>query len=209
MRGQNLTRQDTPDASFPYLPQSLVRGLTHPIQEERQRLRPADRSGAAAWQRPGRLRLTRSYLGAAELALTGSTRPIKGESAVALQAVAEGRDGLVVPTANGPEAAVVWESVCLTPLEAFVAVSLLSGYSFHAPLGRPHRKSPEAAPLSLAKEFMMALAYACRVLGCWHCGWCRRRTRCSVWVAAQRPTKPPLREVPRREKVNYGLEQSH
>jgi hypothetical protein len=41
MRGQNLTRQDTPDASFPYLPQSLVRGLTHPIQEERQRLRPA------------------------------------------------------------------------------------------------------------------------------------------------------------------------
>jgi hypothetical protein len=103
-------------------------------------------------------------LGIAELALTGETWPIKGESAVALQAVAEGGDGLLVPTANGPEAAVVWESVCLTPLEAFVAVSLLSGYSLHAPLGRPHRKSPEAAPLSLAEEFMMALAYACRVL---------------------------------------------
>jgi hypothetical protein len=63
MRGQGLTRQDTPDASFPYLPQPLVRGLTHPIQEGRQRLRPADRSGAAPWQRPGRLRLTRKLLG--------------------------------------------------------------------------------------------------------------------------------------------------
>ncbi len=66
-------------------------------------------------------------MGAAELALTGSTWPIKGESAVALQAVADGRDGLLVPTATGPEAAVVWKSVCLTPGEAFVAVSLLSG----------------------------------------------------------------------------------
>jgi predicted ATPase with chaperone activity len=37
-----------------------------------------------------------------ELALTGETRPIKG--ALALQAAAEQRDGLLVPAANGSKA---------------------------------------------------------------------------------------------------------
>ena len=42
-----------------------------------------------------------------ELALTGETRPIKGILAMALQAVAQGRDGMLVSTANASEAAVV------------------------------------------------------------------------------------------------------
>ena len=78
MRGQSLTRQDTPDASFPYLPQPLVRGLTHPIQEGRQRLRPADRSGARSLAAARSPSTDPELLGAAELALTGSTRPHQG-----------------------------------------------------------------------------------------------------------------------------------
>ncbi len=42
-----------------------------------------------------------------ELALTGETRPVKGVLAMALAASAEGRRGLLVPTANAQEAAVV------------------------------------------------------------------------------------------------------
>src|SRR6516164_11805980 len=58
-------------------------------------------SGQIAFERKGNF----SVVG--ELALTGETRPIKGVLAMALQAAAECRDGLLVPAANAPEAAVV------------------------------------------------------------------------------------------------------
>ena len=53
-------------------------------------------SGQVAFDRPG------NYAIVGELALTGDTRPIKGILAMALQAVAEGRDGLLVPTPTPP-----------------------------------------------------------------------------------------------------------
>jgi len=65
-------------------------------------------SGQVAFDRPG------NYAIVGELALTGETRPIKGILAMALQAVSEGRDGLLVPTVNAAEAAVV-EGLNLRP----------------------------------------------------------------------------------------------
>ena len=62
-------------------------------------------SGQVAFDRPG------NYAIVGELALTGETRPVKGILAMALQALAEGRDGLLVPTANAAEAAVVEASM--------------------------------------------------------------------------------------------------
>jgi magnesium chelatase family protein len=62
-----------------------------------------------------------------ELALTGETRPIKGALAMALAAQAEGRDGLLVPSANAAEAAVV-EGVAVYPIGSLAeAVGFLSG----------------------------------------------------------------------------------
>ena len=62
-----------------------------------------------------------------ELALTGETRPIKGVLAMALAAVAEGRDGLLVPAANAAEAAVV-EGIAVYPIGSLAeAVGFLSG----------------------------------------------------------------------------------
>jgi hypothetical protein len=58
-------------------------------------------SGQVAFDRPGNFAIV------GELALTGETRPIKGILAMALQAISEGRDGLLVPTVNASEAAVV------------------------------------------------------------------------------------------------------
>ncbi|MGD0044426.1 MAG: magnesium chelatase domain-containing protein, partial [Isosphaeraceae bacterium] len=58
-------------------------------------------SGQVAFDRPG------NYAIVGELALTGETRPIKGILSMAIQAVAEGRDGLLVPRAYASEAAVV------------------------------------------------------------------------------------------------------
>ncbi|MEO6811630.1 MAG: YifB family Mg chelatase-like AAA ATPase, partial [Isosphaeraceae bacterium] len=62
-----------------------------------------------------------------ELALTGETRPIKGALAMALAAAAEGRSGLLVPSANAPEAAVV-EGIPVIPVGSLAeAVGFLSG----------------------------------------------------------------------------------
>ncbi len=58
-------------------------------------------SGQVAFDRPGNFTIV------GDLALTGDTRPIKGILSMAIQAVAEGRDGLLVPRANASEAAVV------------------------------------------------------------------------------------------------------
>ena len=62
-----------------------------------------------------------------ELALTGETRPIKGALAMALAAVAEGKSGLLVPSANAAEAAVV-EGIAVYPIGSLAeAVGFLSG----------------------------------------------------------------------------------
>src|SRR6476660_6225921 len=51
-------------------------------------------SGQMTLDRPG------NFAVVGELALTGETRPIKGALAMALAAAAEGRTGLLVPSAN-------------------------------------------------------------------------------------------------------------
>ena len=78
-------------------------------------------SGQLAFDRPG------NYAIVGELALTGDTRPIKEILAMALQAVSEGRDGLLVPTANAAEAAVV-EGLNVYPVGSLAeAVGFLTG----------------------------------------------------------------------------------
>src|SRR5208337_181751 len=78
-------------------------------------------SGQVAFDRPGNFAI------AGELALTGETRPIKGILAMALQAVSEARDGLLVPTANAAEAAVV-EGLNVYPVGSLAeAVGFLTG----------------------------------------------------------------------------------
>ena len=78
-------------------------------------------SGQVAFDRPG------NYAIVGELALTGETRPIKGILAMALQAVTEARDGLLVPTANAAEAAVV-EGLNVHPVGSLAeAVGFLTG----------------------------------------------------------------------------------
>ncbi len=78
-------------------------------------------SGQVAFDRPG------NYAIVGELALTGEPRPIKGILAMALQAVSEARDGLLVPTANAAEAAVV-EGLNVYPVGSLTeAVGFLTG----------------------------------------------------------------------------------
>jgi magnesium chelatase family protein len=78
-------------------------------------------SGQVAFDRPG------NFAVVGELALTGETRPIKGVLAMALQAAAEQRTGLLVPTQNGQEAAVV-EGINVYPVGSLAeAVGFLSG----------------------------------------------------------------------------------
>jgi magnesium chelatase family protein len=78
-------------------------------------------SGQVAFDRPG----TFSIVG--ELALTGETRPVKGVLAMALQAADEKRTGLLVPSANAAEAAVV-EGLDVFPIGSLTeAVGFLSG----------------------------------------------------------------------------------
>jgi magnesium chelatase family protein len=78
-------------------------------------------SGQVAFDRPG------NYAIVGELALTGETRPVKGILSMALQASLEKRDGLLVPRANAPEAAVV-EGLNVFPIGSLTeAVGFLSG----------------------------------------------------------------------------------
>ncbi len=78
-------------------------------------------SGQAALERPG------NYAVVGELGLNGETRPIKGILAMALAASEERRDGLLVPSANAAEAAVV-EGLCVYPIGSLAeAVGFLSG----------------------------------------------------------------------------------
>ena len=78
-------------------------------------------SGQFAIDRPGRFAVV------GELGLTGDTRPVKGALAMALAALAEGRDGLLVPAENAAEAAVV-EGLAVYPIGSVAeAVGFLSG----------------------------------------------------------------------------------
>jgi magnesium chelatase family protein len=78
-------------------------------------------TGQAAFDRAG------NFAVVGELALTGETRPIKGALAMALAAVAEGRSGLLVPSENAAEAAVV-EGISVYPIGSLAeAVGFLSG----------------------------------------------------------------------------------
>lgn len=77
--------------------------------------------GQASFDRKG------NFAVAGEMALTGETRPIRGALAMAMAAAAEGRDGLLVPSANAPEAAVV-EALPIYPIGSLAeAVGFLSG----------------------------------------------------------------------------------
>ncbi len=77
--------------------------------------------GQVQIERPGRFAVV------GEMALTGETRAIKGALAMALAASAEGRDGLLVPAANAPEAAVV-EALPIIPISSLAeAVGFLTG----------------------------------------------------------------------------------
>jgi magnesium chelatase family protein len=77
--------------------------------------------GQVSFDRPG------NYAIVGELALTGETRPVKGVLAMALQAAAERRDGLLVPAANAQEAAVV-EGINIYPVGSLAeAVGFLAG----------------------------------------------------------------------------------
>ena len=62
-----------------------------------------------------------------ELALTGGVRPVKGVLPIALRARAEGRAGVLVPTDNAPEAAVV-DGLAVIPIRNLrEAVGFLEG----------------------------------------------------------------------------------
>ena len=78
-------------------------------------------SGQVAFERPGDF----AILG--ELALDGETRPIKGVLAMALAAARAGKTGLLVPSSNAAEAAVV-EGVDVYPVSSLAeAVGFLAG----------------------------------------------------------------------------------
>jgi magnesium chelatase family protein len=78
-------------------------------------------SGQVAFERKG------DFAVVGELALTGETRPIKGVLAMALAAASEKRAGLLVPSANAAEAAVV-EGIDVYPIGSLAeAVGFLSG----------------------------------------------------------------------------------
>jgi len=67
------------------------------------------------------------YAVTGELALDGSTRPIKGALSIALQAKADGVAGLILPAENAREAAVV-EGLDVVPISSLAqAVGILSG----------------------------------------------------------------------------------
>ncbi len=77
--------------------------------------------GQIALERPG------NFAVVGELALTGETRPIKGVLSMVLKAVADGREGILVPRANAAEAAVV-EGIDVYPVGSLAeAVGFLSG----------------------------------------------------------------------------------
>ena len=95
---------------------------SEPIALKRLACWPAVRSLAVAYRAGGRFRPS-----SASWPSPAKTRPIKGILAMALQAVSEARDGLLVPTANAAEAAVV-EGLNVYPVGSLTeAVGFLTG----------------------------------------------------------------------------------
>jgi magnesium chelatase family protein len=76
-------------------------------------------SGQLEWERLARVAM------AAELALDGAVRPIPGVLAIAEAAREQGAEALVVPTENGPEAALV-EGIEVLPLDHLAQVPALA-----------------------------------------------------------------------------------
>jgi magnesium chelatase family protein len=114
-------------------------GYRRPIDRVVINLAPADlKKDAGGFDLPialgslvasGQLSLDRTgdFAVVGELALTGETRPIRGALAMALTAAGEGRQGLLVPAANAPEAAVV-EGISIYPIGSLAeAAGFLSG----------------------------------------------------------------------------------
>jgi magnesium chelatase family protein len=67
------------------------------------------------------------FLVVGELALTGAVRPVKGVLSIALQARAEGKSGLLVPSENAAEAAVVTDLNVIPVQNLREAVGFLEG----------------------------------------------------------------------------------
>jgi magnesium chelatase family protein len=93
-------------------------------------------SGQLSWEQLPRLAM------AGELALDGSLRPVPGALAIAEAARELGAEGLVVPAANGPEAALVGELDVL-PIESLAQVPCLAAGEW-----RPERPVPLQLPLT-------------------------------------------------------------
>jgi magnesium chelatase family protein len=93
-------------------------------------------SGQLTWPEPRRLAMN------GELALDGSVRPIQGALAIAEAAREAGEDSLVVPAANGPEAALV-EGIEVMPIESLGQLAELAA-------GRIVAEPPAPMPLRLS-----------------------------------------------------------
>ena len=117
-------------------------------------------SGQLEWERSGRVAM------AGELALDGSVRPIPGVLAIAEAARAQGAEAILVPAANGPEAALV-DGIEVLMLDGLAQVqALAAGEWSPAPpeplalpvLGRPG--APDLADLRGQPHLRYALEVA-------------------------------------------------
>lgn len=96
-------------------------------------------SGQFEWERLANVAL------AGELALDGSTRPIQGALAMAEAARASGAEGIVLPSENGPEAALA-EGIEVIGIETLGRLPALVTGEWEAPQPEPLRLHVEAAP---------------------------------------------------------------
>jgi magnesium chelatase family protein len=96
-------------------------------------------SGQLQWERIERVALV------GELALDGSVRAVNGVVAIAEAAREGGAEAIVVPSENGPEAALV-EGIAVTPLETVGELPPLAGGERVPPRPRPLGLRLESAP---------------------------------------------------------------
>jgi magnesium chelatase family protein len=95
-------------------------------------------SGQLRWEGLGRLAMV------GELALDGSVRAVNGVLAIAEAASRQGAEGIVVPAANGSEAALV-EGIDVLPVESLTELGGLAAGKWAPP-------RPQALPLLLESE---------------------------------------------------------
>jgi len=93
-------------------------------------------SGQLSWERMPRLAIV------GELALDGAVRPVAGALAIAEAARESGAEGIVVPAANGPEAAIV-DGIEVIPVAGLGQVAALAAGDW-----MPGRVKPLALPLT-------------------------------------------------------------